>query len=865
MNHSIKSVLWFLILTCISGCLPENHSITIDLTNVCNKQNKSPDCIEWFVKKGFDSSLLALQKGDARFSKHPWIKPGNIEIWVNKVFEHPPDQTFEEYSFVTWFDYPQNSEYHNDIPGILFGEIGESFTVYINGHKIVTEGVIKNNEITYHRTIRGTTYPFRPDYLKDKNNQLMIHLAGDPRFEHTGFYVTRDYTIGSFSQISRQRRDLTGLMLIFVYFVTGLYHIYLYLKRTQEVSYKAYAFLSIMISLYLVTRHDIIFEIPLDTIIIQKIEFFILFIISSQLLYFLDIKLNLIARKLTYILYILNSILAISAVLLPIHLSEYVLKTWQGLSLFIYFPYSFFILIKAKMDKNADAGRLIFGMLLLSICAIFDVIDSLVLQTGITLAKYGMAMFVLGISATLANRFMQVHNEVEELNKNLEKKVEHRTRELSTTLNEVQDLKVKQDGDYFLTSLLLKPLNGNYSSDQNVDIEIYLKQNKEFQFKRWKTEIGGDICLAYDIKLFGRKYVCFINADAMGKSIQGAGGALVGGVVFKSVVTRTQLSKSLQNRLPEKWLKDCFSELQNTFVSFEGSMLLSAVVGLVDIQNGFTWFINSEHPFPVLYKNHKASFLGESAVIRKLGIDAIEKKLTIQTIQLEPNDILYLGSDGRDDIMISKPGEQKDINEDESLFCRHIENANGVLRALKTELEKSGELTDDLSLMRISFKEDAPLNLNAPSLETMEQIAILQNDSSMNAAVRIEKLKIILENHPDLAEAAYAIAVVAQKSGDHVCSREYLYKCIALDPGNIKAITKIIFASKKLRDYKTAIDFGEALRLRGIDPRHSLALADSYRLDENNSRARKILDEIKDNLSTDPDYIKLDAMIGSGQ
>ena len=50
----------------------------------------------------------------------------------------------------------------------------------------------------------------------------------------------------------------------------------------------------------------------------------------------------------------------------------------------------------------------------------------------------------------------------------------------------------------------------------------------------------------------------FLNADAMGKSMQGAGGALVAGAVFNSIIERTMLSPTVQNQYPERWLKNSF-------------------------------------------------------------------------------------------------------------------------------------------------------------------------------------------------------------------------------------------------------------------------------------------------------------------
>ena len=121
----------------------------------------------------------------------------------------------------------------------------------------------------------------------------------------------------------------------------------------------------------------------------------------------------------------------------------------------------------------------------------------------------------------------QSQEELVQLNASLETKVVQRTAELSETLQQVQELKVKQDGDYFLTSLLLTPLQSNGNEEgKNVKSQFFIKQFKQFTFRKWEAELGGDICMTDTIKLNNRHYLFFVNADAMGKSIQGAGGTV---------------------------------------------------------------------------------------------------------------------------------------------------------------------------------------------------------------------------------------------------------------------------------------------------------------------------------------------------
>src|SRR6185295_8863044 len=152
-------------------------------------------------------------------------------------------------------------------------------------------------------------------------------------------------------------------------------------------------------------------------------------------------------------------------------------------------------------------------------------------------------------------------------------------------------------------------LSINNTISTRVKVDFFLKQKKEFTFKRQKHQIGGDICIALNIELKGRKYIAFLNADAMGKSMQGAGGILVLGSVFQSIIQRTITHKNQSDIPPERWIKSAFKEMHKIFESFEGSMLVSILFGLVEENTGLVYYINAEHPWLILYRDAKASFL----------------------------------------------------------------------------------------------------------------------------------------------------------------------------------------------------------------------------------------------------------------
>ncbi|RME91774.1 MAG: phosphoglycerate kinase, partial [Candidatus Hydrogenedentota bacterium] len=292
--------------------------------------------------------------------------------------------------------------------------------------------------------------------------------------------------------------------------------------------------------------------------------------------------------------------------------------------------------------------------------------------------------------------------------------------ERRTAEERVRQLKDRQDGDYFLTSLLLKPLSRNHAKHKNFKVSMVVDQKKKFKFKHWSRDLGGDICVAGNLFLKSREYIYFLNADAMGKSMQGAGGALVLGSVFDAMVKRTKLSESAKNISPERWLKNVWLELQDVFLSFDGSMLVSAIFGLTDVQTGLTYLINAEHPWPVLYRDKVARFVHTDDILRKLGFPEKPKIVRVQLLTLNKDDVLILGSDGRDDLKVKDPWKGTiAMNEDETLFLKTVEKGEGNVKDIFYQLKQTGEITDDtriqktLPTLEYLIKQNAKLILMA--------------------------------------------------------------------------------------------------------------------------------------------------------
>lgn len=242
----------------------------------------------------------------------------------------------------------------------------------------------------------------------------------------------------------------------------------------------------------------------------------------------------------------------------------------------------------------------IFMVMVAASAAVF-LTSVLIYHPPLTTAATRYSMNNLVISYVIAIAFSYIMDRIRFDSFMKTKKIELKNIEIEAQIKRINELKTQQDGDYFLTSqLLLAPLAMNDAVPSRIRVEFLTEQKKKFQFKHWQSEIGGDISSSNTVYLRNKKYVAFMNGDAMGKSIQGAGGVLFG-TVFKSFLHRTQNDELSRFMFPEQWLRDCYEELHHVMISFDGRMLVSAVIGLIDEESGYLYIISTQNIHGLLF------------------------------------------------------------------------------------------------------------------------------------------------------------------------------------------------------------------------------------------------------------------------
>lgn len=813
-------------------CIPLLPTERINLVKDCDSPNQCTPH-QWTILDSFQEEFINSEAMPTN------VKPiDKFPIVIKNIF---PETNSMDFLLRTEFIAPPEYREETFISGLYLDAIADVYTIYLNGKQVVKEGKVEKGKVVYSRYGKKLGYPLNSNFFKEGKNILTIHIQGNPKFNLLGLFAANGYYLDSFSTIAIESRDRTGTILFFLYLFVGAYHLFLFIKRRNERYNLFFSMISLSTFTYLISRSGIFFEYGLDSTIGYRIELVAVYSILPTFGMFFEILFFQKIGKLFKYYGFFCAILTALTVFIPQHLIMYVLRIWQ-ISALICLTFYFYIFKKAIQLKSDSAKRLFVGVSILILATIFDVLDSIIFKINLGLSRFAFFSFIVGIMGILANRFINLHKTVEDLNKTLEDKVEQRTKELKETLTEVKLLKEQQDGDYFLTTLIIDPLASNVIGDETLDLKILIHQKKKFEFKNKTHEIGGDICISEIIYLKGKKFTAFVNGDAMGKSIQGAGGALVLGVVFKSILSRARIFSTKETVFPERWLKLAFQELQSIFESFDGSMMISVVMGLIDNERGFIYYINAEHPFCVLYRDNTASFIERELNLRKIGIMTQEHSgdFQVNTFKLENNDIILVGSDGRDDIKIGTDEiGLRVINEDESLFLKTVEEARGELEKIFSITETHGELIDDFSLLRIHYHNLSSRDLNNEIPRGKDALDAYNLKNFTEAEIITESLitegklnKTILKLRADLAYQKKLYS----KAG------EFYAEYLDFFPEEVSLLIEAAKSYKLSNNLEKAADYSERLKLREPKNIQNLVLlAEIYFELKSFNRAKKTL------------------------
>lgn len=405
-----------------------------------------------YVRKGFDAEWVQAlpSPGDSDWLVIPGAASGTRKVVLKELplkgmpgraflslKEYPP----ENFTFLTSFTMDEKSIELNGRLGVFFANIGENWAVYLNGRLLRSEiHVNDRGEITDYRHSREVAIPLDPRLFRPGLNILAARIVGDPTNIDSGFHRSTPFVIDSMEEIEKQRSEQTTLILVFLYLFFGIYHLFIFIRRRDELFNLYYALFSMLLFVYILSRTHAIYEIISDSTLLHRIEYCSLYALIPLIGAFLDLLLTGTYSRVTKIFagfYGLLIIITIMPVSNPFAID--ILRVWQ-VSALIPFLYYLFVRIGGRAYRewkriygryrshglpyrvmksteraltSTTAGNLLAGAIIMVGCSIFDIADSMFWAYDYVLTQYGFFAFTMGITLILANRFLKTHRELE--------------------------------------------------------------------------------------------------------------------------------------------------------------------------------------------------------------------------------------------------------------------------------------------------------------------------------------------------------------------------------------------------------------------------------------------------------------------
>ncbi|EMK26028.1 adenylate/guanylate cyclase domain-containing protein [Leptospira kirschneri] len=377
----------------------------------------------WIAVEGFQKEYL--NGIDSTFPKSKKIS--NFPIVLNEIFETSVGTGLKEYTLQTRFhiqeDFQKTKVYK---PIFLYLEsIGENWEIFLNDHSLTQEIHldVSRKEMILRRTIRSFRLPVDSSLLRSGENLLTFRLIGDApasflsKNVDLGFYIDGDYSITTEQKLSGEISTLINLCLNTIYVFFGLYHLLIYVKRREDLYNLYFGIFSVFMALYSLSRSSTAFEVIYDTTWITRIEYSSVSLLAPLFLLFMQDYFYGRAKfsKVLFAILILNVVIALTTLVEPFRYTMTSLRLWQ-ISILPTLVYLLYFMSKAVYLRKKDAVLLATSMFTVVFIAVYDVIDSIFFQSGIRFTQFAYFLFVVALTTILANRFISLYRQSEDLN-----------------------------------------------------------------------------------------------------------------------------------------------------------------------------------------------------------------------------------------------------------------------------------------------------------------------------------------------------------------------------------------------------------------------------------------------------------------
>ena len=428
-----------------------------------------------------DEPVVLIRQGDS-----PDYKKTGFDDRAWSVTSLPSDWSdlYPDYNGVVWY------RIHVNLPGNLpvrelglrLGVITDADEVFFNGRFIGGSGRVDEPfESAYDRE---RLYEI-PSGLIIAGGENIIAIRVRGLFSYINGPYSGTFAIGSHSELQENLlfRDYLSLFPVILYVIVAAYFMLFFIRRPTDRANLIFSLFSLAMGAYFALRTQMKYQINLDFFVAKKIEYLILATLAVSLTEFLTFYLR---KRHTLAHYLFLGLAGIHFMVFLVT-KDYVF--WDTYNQYVQIPswllgvVLMFTMLIGSYREDRDARLMLYALIVLFLGMINDVLVNMAIYDLPRIASYAFVFFVAAIAAILSNRFVRLHGEVEDLNRNLERRVKARTEELSHTVSLLEDAKAETD------NLLNNVQEGIFLLDHDYIIGDNHSKMLESIFER--TELGG--------------------------------------------------------------------------------------------------------------------------------------------------------------------------------------------------------------------------------------------------------------------------------------------------------------------------------------------------------------------------------------